>query len=598
MEKDRTIIAIVLSILVILVYFQFFGPKPKPAQQPPAPGPVRPEPRPETPENTPKPVEKPVPEVEPTVSEAPEEPAEPLEQGSVRTGTIDVAWSNAAAALREVTLTAKKDGVYVYPDNTRENPLRVLYSEDNQDYILRVCRPDSVEDIAGGNWRMVERSDSELVMEARISDSLVMTKRFVFAADAYHVRLEITLKNTGDAPVAALYGLLVSNGILDEGSGRVSSASVLARQVGNSFDVKRDYVSGLTDEAPAITYTAGGVWAGLENKYFAAVVAPEDEPTRSAIGSVTVERVSKPPAQAPPCDLANPGLLNMRVILKTSEIVVQPGEESSRTHKYLFYVGPKQDDVLERPEYAPYKFDRLLDYGMFGSLSKLFLWILRGAYYVIPNWGIAVIILTLIVRACLHPVSRSSQTKMQKYQRAISRLKPKMDKLREKHKNNRQKLNAEMLKLYKEEGVSIFPAGGCLLMLLQIPVFIGLYWALSLSIELRQASFVFWINDLSQPDAAFTLSGNIPILGTPYINILPIFMLVAMIFQQKTQPRAADPQQASQQKTTMYIMLVVIGFIFYSMPSGLVLYFLTSTLVGIGETRLIKRKLAAEEGGA
>ncbi len=280
----------------------------------------------------------------------------------------------------------------------------------------------------------------------------------------------------------------------------------------------------------------------------------------------------------------------MRVSLVSKEIPLAPGEE--KIHRYLFFVGPKQEDVLEK--YKSLGLDRLLDYGWFGFLSKLFMWILRGIHHIIPNWGVAVIILTFIVRGCLHPVSRKSQMSMQKYQMGMQKLKPKLDKIKAKHKNNRQKVTQETLKLTKEEGISMFPAGGCLLMLLQIPVFIGLYWALSLSIELRQASFVFWIDDLSQPDAAFALPSNIPLLGTPFINILPILMMASMVFQQLTQPKAADPQQAQQQKMTMFIMVIVLGFIFYSMPSGLVLYFLTSNAVGIVETRHIKRKLASE----
>jgi YidC/Oxa1 family membrane protein insertase len=590
MEKDRTIIAILLSMIAILIYFQFMTPKPAPQAPKPAPG--------ETVQEKPsQPVEpaKPEPVIEEKQTPEPEIveiPSVPAQGDSVQTGALKLGWKNGAAAFSEITLTAKKEEQYLYPDHTRERPLRLLFSESGDDFALRMCKADSVEDIVPGNWKVVSRSAEKIVMQASVKKGLVATKTLTFEKDKYHVILELRLENTTSQPITSSYRLLVANGILEEAGTRMPGGSLVAHRVEGSVEVIRNAPNSLTDKEPSKVFSAGGVWAGLENMYFATVLAPEDEVTRKAVDTILVERMTASPEKKTDAGSKEPKLINMRVIFTTTEVVVEPGSENARTHRYLLFAGPKQADILKN--YKHLGFDQLLDYGRFGFLSKLFLWVLRGVYYIIPNWGIAIIILTLFVRLCLHPVSRKSQMSMQKYQKAMQKLKPKLDKLKEKHKGNRQKLNTEMMKLYKEEGVSILPAGGCLLMILQIPVFIGLYWALSLSIELRQASFVFWINDLSKPDAAFTIAGGIPLLGQ-YINILPIIMLIAMIMQQRSQPKPQDPQQASQQKMTMYIMLFVIGFIFYSMPSGLVLYFLTSTLVGIGETRLIRRKLAAEE---
>jgi len=593
MEKDRTIIAIVLSLLVILVYFHFFAARPQP---------TKPQPQvPATPVKTSEPAQVTVPAQEepPSVSsqpeqqELPEEPAVDPETGEVATGTLTVGWSNSSAAINRITITDKRDEKYIYPDYSRENPLGLIFSEDEGDYSLRLCKQESIEDIAAGNWKVLEKNDREIVMQSRIPGGPTITKQLIFQDKSYHVRFKLTLKNETQGPLAPNYRILVANGILDETGRRSPGGAVVARKAGGKFEVDKIPPTKLTDEEPRKEYTAGGSWTGLENMYFAAVLAPEDEITSGAVSSILIEKAFGSKKEKDLDAVGPPGLLNMRVILVSKEIPLKPGEEV--VHQYLFFAGPKQDDVLD--SYKSFGFSSILDYGWFGFLSKLFLTILRGIYYVLPNWGVAIIILTLIVRLCLHPVSRKSQMSMQKYQRAMQKLKPKLDKLKEKLKNNREKLTKETMKLYREEGVSMFPAGGCLLMLLQIPVFIGLYWALSLSIELRQAYFLFWIDDLSQPDCLFNLGGNIPILGTSCVNILPVIMLAAMIFQQKTQPRAADPQQAQQQKMTMYIMLFVIGFIFYNMPSGLVLYFLTSTLVGLGETKMIKRKLAAEETG-
>ncbi len=605
MEKDRTIIAIILSMIVILLYFQYFAPKPQPQpaqeeQKQPVET-TRKEPD-KTAEQQKEPVQKQPETQEPEVVEEPEEKVEP-ESGVIRTDNLEVRWSNGSAALGEVTITAKEDDRYLYPDHTRERPLRLLFSEGGEDFVLRLCKGDSTADIARGNWHVYrdESDPHKLVMWTDVAAAngkkLRVTKSFLFEDNSYHLILEIKIENLDSAdPVTWGYRLLGVSGIVEEADTRTSGGSLVAHRFENSFDVTRKTPGSLTDKEPRKEYSAGGAWAGLENKYFAAIAAPADKITGGAVQSIMVERISKP-GKAPPPGSEEPVLMNMRVILVSNELQVKPGGENALTHRYLLFVGPKQDDIVGRAKYRELGFENLLNYGRFGFLSKLFLWIMRGVYCVIPNWGIAIIILTLIVRLCLHPVSRKSQMSMQRYQKAMQKLKPRLDKLKEKYKGNRQKQQAETLKLFKEEGVSMLPAGGCLLMFLQIPVFIGLYWALSLSIELRQASFVFWIDDLSRPDAAFTLPGNIPLLGTPFINILPIIMLVAMILQQKSQPKAEDPQQASQQKVTMYIMMIVIGYIFYNMPSGLVLYFLTSTLVGIAETRYIRRRLAAEDQG-
>lgn len=590
MEKERTIIALVFSLLAILIYFHFFAPRRKPPPRPPAhrqvpqqptQAPARPIPeKPDTPEEQPAPVP----------AEVPQQPPVAAAQGTIRTGTLEMNWRNGAAAIRDVVLTAREDDRYLYPDHTRENPLRLLFSQDREDFMLRLCKSDSAQDIVNGNWKVVKEAPAELVMEGIGPGGITITKRFAFSEESYDFLFEVRLRNTTGAKISPSYRVLVSNGILEETGRGMPGGAVVARREGGNLNISRVAPAALTDEKPKKEFTAGGAWAGLENKYFAAVLAPRDKVTSTAVQSILVERAFPPPEEPTSPKRDEPRLLNIRAVLVTKEIPIEVEDEV--IHRYLFYVGPKHDDALGK--YREFGFDRLINYGWFGFLSKLFLWILRGIHSVLPNWGVAIIILTLIVRGCLHPVSRKSQISMYKHQQAMQKLKPKIDKLKAKHKNSRQKFAQEQMKLLKEEGVSMIPTGGCLLLPLQIPVFIGLYWALSLSIELRQASFVLWINDLSKQDAVFTLPSNIPILGTPHINILPILMLAAMVFQQLTQPRPPDPQVAQQQKMTMFIMLFVLGFIFYSMPSGLVLYFLTSTLVGIAETRYVRRKLAAE----
>jgi YidC/Oxa1 family membrane protein insertase len=166
---------------------------------------------------------------------------------------------------------------------------------------------------------------------------------------------------------------------------------------------------------------------------------------------------------------------------------------------------------------------------------------------------------------------------------------PELQKLQAKYRNNKQKLQEEIMKLYKEHHVSPFPLGGCLPIFLQLPILIGLYSALSYSIVIRQASFL-WINDLSQPDRLFGFGSSVPLLGE-YFNILPILMTIVWFIQMKTAPMPEDPQMKQQQKIMMW-MPIIFGFTFYSIASGLVLYWFVMQLISIGEQALIKRAMA------
>ncbi|MDD5680896.1 MAG: membrane protein insertase YidC, partial [Candidatus Omnitrophica bacterium] len=194
--------------------------------------------------------------------------------------------------------------------------------------------------------------------------------------------------------------------------------------------------------------------------------------------------------------------------------------------------------------------------------------------------GIAIILLSILVNMVLFPLSRKSYESMKKMQT----IQPHMDRLREVHKDNPQKLNKETMELYKKYDVN--PMGGCLPLLLQIPVFIALYQALMKSLELRGSGFL-WVKDLSMPDAV-PLPLSLPLIGNS-INVLPILMTIGMAFQQKfsTPKGAAQSAQQKQQQQMMIIMPVVFLFVMYSFPSGLVLYWLVNTILTMFEQRAI-----------
>ena len=304
----------------------------------------------------------------------------------------------------------------------------------------------------------------------------------------------------------------------------------------------------------------GVIWSADESNYFTSILDPLVQESQGLkVWSGGARSV---------------GEYNVSANIQVAPFTLAPsGAEGDRAlHRYRLYAGPKT-----REDLAPYdaSFEKVIESHWYDPLSSIMIWILRGSYAVIPNYGIAIIILTIVVRLVLHPLSRKSQTSMAKMQK----LQPQMQEMREKYKNDKQRQQQEMMKLYKEYGVN--PLGGCLPMLLQLPVFIGLYNMLRMSIELRQAAFIpWWIEDLSQPDALFGL-----------VNVLPVLSTVIMFIQQRMTPKSPDPQQQQTQKIMGYMMPVFLGFIFYNMPAGLNLYFIASMLIGVFEQRHIKRQL-------
>jgi YidC/Oxa1 family membrane protein insertase len=217
--------------------------------------------------------------------------------------------------------------------------------------------------------------------------------------------------------------------------------------------------------------------------------------------------------------------------------------------------------------------------------AKLLLGLLNWFYAYIPNYGLGIIFLTVIVRVAIYPLTLKSMKSMKKMQL----LGPEMEELKKKYGDNQQELNKKMMEIYKERGVN--PLGGCLPLILQMPVFIAFYRMLWNAFELRGAPFVGWITDLSKPDRMFPMPwmANVPFLGPmfEYLNLLPILMGVAMVLSQKVMP-VSGPAQNPQQKMMMNIMPVVFSFMCYNMASGLNLYILTSTILGVVQQKFIR----------
>ena len=297
-------------------------------------------------------------------------------------------------------------------------------------------------------------------------------------------------------------------------------------------------------------------WIILKNKYYAIIAKPDFDPKGVFTKNISGEGV-------------------LGFIVEDDKIV--PGE--TRSYKINFYIGPTEIKELEKLDPG---FTKALNFGFLTSISLILLSILQFFYSIVHNYGVAILLLTFCINVFLYPLTFKSLKSMQKLQE----LQPHIENLRQEHKDNPHKLNKEIMELYRRYNVN--PMGGCLPMVLQMPVFIALYNTLSRSIELKNAGFL-WIKDLSMPDAFFHLRSGIPLLGNS-INLLPILMIGAMILQQKLSQSTTGSAQSEQQKLISNIMPVMFGFIFYSLPSGLVLYWLTSTLVTSSMQFLIFKK--------
>ncbi len=231
-------------------------------------------------------------------------------------------------------------------------------------------------------------------------------------------------------------------------------------------------------------------------------------------------------------------------------------------------IGPQEAELLQSYGQG---LEKSMDLGwkLFRPLSEVVLWGMEFLHRFIPNYGVIIVIFSLLTKLAFYPLTKTSTKSMKKMQE----LQPKMKALQEKYKNDKEKLNKATMALYKEEKVN--PLSGCLPLLVQSPVFIALYQALSHTISLRGQPFVLWMNDLSQPDALFQMPFSLPFLGSDF-NVLPILMSVAMYFQTKLTPTSGAGGQMAAMNTMMPLIMI---FIFYNMPSGLVLYWLINTLM-------------------
>lgn len=403
--------------------------------------------------------------------------------------------------------------------------------------------------------------------------SFTLAKRYTFLPDDYMFELAVTV--SGDADMKGL---------------NFDNAGYTLRtmpQIGPDWDVKADryeyrnffaYIDGKKKDATLKAnqtklITDSVPWAGISGKYFSLIVIP----------STPAQQILYSAAQ-PNADRVQDGqLFFLRPVITGNKV----------TDVYRIYLGPCSENILSTyniPSKNNYNYDNLridtvaVSSGIWRPLEVLLKWLLQFFYKLIPNWGVSIILVTILIKVIFFPLTKKSSESTQQMQK----MQPKIKELQEKYKGKPQKLNEEMAKLYKEAGYN--PLSGCLPLLIQLPILFAMYRLFNNYFEFRGAMFIpHWIPDLSIGDSVLQFPSPIPFLGWTDLRILPIVYVISqMVFGKITQTPTNDQQQNSTMKIMMYGMPLFFFFMFYNAPSGLLLYWTCTNFLMLVQQMIIK----------
>jgi len=549
MEQFRLIIAIALSFLIFLVWGHFFGTKEapkKPAPEQRAPEVVREAPRPEVSAPVLTPQQPPVEAVAPP----PEKKARVIE---VDAPLYRVLISEQGAVFKSFVLKDYREKV------EKNSPLKELIPRELTMGTLRL----GLEGKTLGDVNQAVFKSSTATDAVRITGSpqevsfswtsprgIVVEKKYLFSPETYQIGLTVTIKNGSAQRIKD--NLVLSLMSVPPGKAARYGFTGPAALIGKSLEqVKMKKIKEQN------TFPGQLKWIAVQGRYFMSAIIPKATPEA-----------------AMRLFLKEDELLETQYIQPESEIV--PG--SRQSFEYFLFLGPKSMRVLNQ---IGHDLDKAVNFGWFDFIAKPCVWLMNFLYGFIPNYGVAIIILTVLIKLLLWPLGSKSYKSMNE----MKKLQPLMTEIREKYKGDKQKMNQEIMNLYKVYKIN--PMSGCLPMVAQIPVFFALYRMLYEAIELRHAPFFGWINDLSAPDRLFRFDFSVPLMEPPYgIPVLTIVMGASMLLQQKMTPAAGDPMQQKM----MMLMPLIFTFIFINFSSGLVLYWLVNNILSIAQQYYIIKK--------
>ncbi len=388
---------------------------------------------------------------------------------------------------------------------------------------------------------MGEQNELKVDLHWQNNEGVKVIKTLTFKRGSYLVDVDYTITNPKNTPwLASFYGQLQREYVKEKGNGMLG---VQMYQGGALYTPSKPFKKISfqdMDKAPFKEQIKGG-WAAQVEHYFLSAWVPDKDSTNTYYTRVDNDKFYNIGAVTP----------------------VEVAPNSTQTVKGEFYIGPEIAETLEKVSPG---LNLTIDYGILWPISQLIFWLLKAIHNFVGNWGWSIILVTLVIKVLFYKLSASSYRSMGK----MRLLQPRVEILKERHKDDKQQFSMALMELYKKEKLN--PLGGCLPILIQIPVFIALYYVLLESVELRHAPFMFWIKDLSSRD--------------PYF-VLPLIMGATMFLQQKMNPTPPDPIQAK----VMMFMPVIFTVLFISFPAGLVLYWTVNNLLSIAQQWYITRSI-------
>jgi YidC/Oxa1 family membrane protein insertase len=431
---------------------------------------------------------------------------------------------------------------------------------DTRDLYFDVSSPAGTITLSGSE-------EVTLILTLPASNGGQIIKRLRFRNGEYDLKADIELKNMGDVVSNFEYQVVWENGLryaeensVDEST--FAGAYLYAGKELTEIDATK------ADETVQKDMTGLVDWVGARTKYFALAFIPDKGTTTD--GAYLEGRRKAMPDNG--------------VYESYSVALKMPFKEGTDEKKSLtVFLGPMDHTILKSYDVG---LENMLSLGWAFLVRPISEYIMLPVFgflhLIIPNWGLVIIVFSIIIKIVLHPLTKSSMKSMKKMQA----LQPLMEEIKVKYKDDPQKMNSSVMNLYKEYGVN--PAGGCLPMLLQLPILYALYMVFRSAIQLRQASFVWWIHDLSIPDVIYSLPFHLPVFGVKDISGLAVFMGVTMFVQQKMSVK--DPRQ----KMMIWMMPIMWVLLFMSFPSGLNLYYTTFNILAIAQQMIINRQAGDE----
>ncbi|MBN2125608.1 MAG: membrane protein insertase YidC [Deltaproteobacteria bacterium] len=558
MEK-RTVIAFVLSFLVLILWTSLFGPR-----QEPAPPQVEPDGKTQTQTRAATPVEsapipppalsQPVPE---TDNRTPASRQTEEKKITVETPLYRIIFTNAGPSIESFEL--KKYRQTTATDSPRVELIKLAIGHEKA---LQARFLSS--DVRDGDQGMIYRTNEDslrldaqspprdLTFTATRTDGVTIAQTFRIDPERYPLDLTVTVQNPGQKNLNGQVRLTLRNLPAGEKQSYYAFAGIALLLEGKLKEIETD---DMKKKPETISGQIG--WVAYEDGHFMNALIPENPEKTLFEGRVLPSGVLQASYTGPTVSL---------------------GAQQQMASRFMLYFGPRDLSILEKMDK---KLDLAINFGWTDIIAKPLLYAMRFFNRYVNNYGVSIIILTVLIKILFWPLTHKSYKSMKEMQR----IQPLMAKIREKYKDNKEQMNREMMGLYKTYKVN--PMGGCLPMVIQIPVFFALFRILGNSIELRHAPFILWINDLSAPDRLFHFPFAIPLMTPPYgIPVLTLLMGVSMFVQQKMTPTPGDPTQAK----IMMFLPIIFTVMFINFPSGLVLYWLVNNILSIGQQyRIIRR---------